>query len=184
MARAVIVVDMLRGFLEDGYPLYCGAEARKIIPNVQRLLKDMQAEGATIIYLADTHDPDDKEFQMFPPHCVRGTAESEIIPELSDYPGVVVPKRRYSGFYDTDLEDRLAKIRPEEVVVVGVCTDICVMHTVADLRNRDYPVVVYADCVASFDEEAHTFALIHMEKVLGGRVVDSYKASQPASAES
>jgi len=177
MARAVIVVDMLRGFLEEGYPLYCGASARKIIPDVQRLLRDMQAEGAVIIYLADTHDPDDREFKMFPPHCVKGTSECEIIPELSEYPGVVIPKRRYSGFYDTDLEARLAQIQPEEIAVVGVCTDICVMHTVADLRNRDYSVVVYADCVASFDEEAHAFALKHIEKVLGARVVERYTAS-------
>ena len=173
MARAVIVVDMLRGFLEDGYPLYCGAKAREIIPNVQQLLKSMQEEGAEIIYLADTHDPDDKEFRMFPPHCIGGTAESEIIPELLIYPGIVIPKRRYSGFYDTDLEEKLAEIEPEEVVVVGVCTDICVMHTVAGLRNRDYPTVVYADCVASFDQEAHEFALKHIENILGAKVMDS-----------
>lgn len=177
MKRVVIVVDMLRGFLEEGYPLYCGPGARKIIPNVVRLLKDMQAESAPIIYLADNHDPDDKEFQMFPKHCVKGSVESEIIPELSDYPGVVIPKRRYSGFYDTDLEVRLAQIKPEEVIVVGVCTDICVMHTVADLRNRDYSVVIYADCVASFDAEAHAFALKHMANILGARVQERYKGN-------
>ena len=44
MERMVIVIDMLRGFLEDGHPLYCGIEAREIIPNMRRLLKDMQAE--------------------------------------------------------------------------------------------------------------------------------------------
>jgi nicotinamidase/pyrazinamidase len=175
MARAVIVTDMLRGFLEEGYPLYCGEEAREIIPNVRRLLKDMNAEGAAIIYLVDTHDPDDKEFQMFPPHCVKGTEETEVIPELSGFPGVLIPKRRYSGFFDTDLEDRLAKIQPEEVIVAGVCTDICVMYTVGDLRNRDYPVVIYADCVASFDKQMHEFALKHMEKVLGAKVVEKYE---------
>ena len=175
MERVVIVEDMLRGFLEEGYPLYCGEQAREIIPNVQRLLRDMQAEGATIIYAADNHDPDDKEFEMFPRHCVRGSVESEIIPELSDYPGVLLPKRRYSSFFDTDLEDRLAKIQPDEVIVVGVCTDICVLYTVADLRARDYTVVVYADCVASFDEESHNFALKHMAEILGARVVDKYE---------
>jgi len=175
MTRAVIVIDMLRGFLEEGYPLYCGEEARRIIPNVQRLLKDMQAEGAAIIYLADTHDPDDKEFQMFPAHCIEGTEETEIIPELSSCPGVVISKRRYSGFFDTDLEDRLSKIQPETVIVAGVCTDICVMYTVGDLRNRDYNVVIYADCVASFDKQMHEFALKHMEKVLGAKVVDKYE---------
>ena len=175
MAPAVIVIDMLRGFLEEGYPLYCGKEAREIIPNVRRLLKDMQTEGAAIIYLVDTHDPDDKEFQIFPPHCVEGTEETEIIPELSSCPGVLIPKRRYSGFFNTDLEDRLAKIQPEEVIVVGVCTDICVMYTVGDLRNRDYNVLIYADCVASFDRQMHDFALKHMEKALGAKVVDKYE---------
>jgi nicotinamidase-related amidase len=56
------------------------------------------------------------------------------------------------------------------VTVVGVCTDICVMHTVADARNRDYAVVVPTDCVATFDPQAHRFALDHMRRVLGATV--------------
>jgi nicotinamidase-related amidase len=176
MARAVIVMDMLRGFLEEGCALYCGAEAREIIPNVQRLLEDMKAEGAGIIYLADAHEPDDKEFQMFPPHCIKGTVEAEVIPELSDYPGLVIPKQSYSSFYGTNLDDVLAEIQPDEVFVVGVCTDICIMYSVADLRNRGYPVKIYADCVASFDQSAHDFALKHIERVLGGQVIDKYRS--------
>jgi nicotinamidase-related amidase len=171
VANAVIVVDMLRGFLEKGNVLYCGQRARAIIPNVQRLLARESRTGSAVIYLVDTHDPGDKEFQMFPPHCLRGTPECQVIPELSPFPGTVVPKSRYSGFFNTALDDTLRALRPGKLVVCGVCTDICVLHTVADARNRDYPVEVYADCVASFDEEAHTFALKHMEKILGARVV-------------
>ncbi|MGC8786334.1 MAG: cysteine hydrolase family protein [Anaerolineae bacterium] len=171
MNNVVIVVDMLRGFLEEGHPLFCGPEARKIIPCVQQLLQRESAKGSHIIFLADTHDPDDKEFAMFPAHCVRGTAECEIIPELAQFQGEVIPKRRYSGFYDTVLEERLEELQPEKIIVVGVCTDICVMHTVADARNRDYVVEVPRDCVASFDPEAHAFALKHMEKILGAKVV-------------
>lgn len=171
MANVVIVVDMLRGFLEEGYPLYCGAEARAIIPCVVDLLQREQAAGSTILYLVDTHDPDDKEFQMFPRHCVRGTKETEIIPELAPFPGEIIAKRRYSGFFETDLEARLKALHPDKVIVVGVCTDICVMHTVADARNRDYSVEVPADCVASFDKEAHTFALKHMKNILGAKIV-------------
>lgn len=52
----------------------------------------------------------------------------------------------------------------------GVCTDICVLHTAADARNRDYPVEVPADCVASFDARAHQWALRHMERILGARI--------------
>ena len=160
MARALIVVDMLRGFLEEGHTLYCGAESRKIIPNVQRLLRDTQAEGAAIIYLADTHDPDDKEFQMFPPHCVKGAEESEVIPELSDYPGTVIPKRRYSGFFQTDLDLHLRERKIEYVIVVGVVTNICVRSTVNDAFFLGYEVFVPEDCVAATSErqqEAHLY---------------------------
>ncbi|MFQ6002086.1 MAG: cysteine hydrolase family protein, partial [Anaerolineae bacterium] len=115
--------------------------------------------------------PGDKEFEIFPPHCVEGTEEAEIIPELDSYPGQRLPKRRYSAFYDTDLDERLAALKAEKLIVCGVCTDICVLHTVADARNRDYPVEIYTDCVASFDQEAHRFALKHMENILGAKLV-------------
>ena len=171
MAHAVLVIDMLRGFLEEGHPLYCGDRSRRIIPHCQRLLEEELAQGATIFYICDRHAPDDPEFRMFPPHCVEGTAEAEVIPELAPYRGDIIPKQRYSGFYGTDLAQRLAALAPDRIVVVGVCTDICVMHSVADARNRDYEVEVPAQCVASFDEEAHLWALGHMEHVLGATVV-------------
>ncbi len=171
MPDAVLVIDMVRGFLEEGCPLYCGDVARQVIPHIQELLEKEMAQGSRIFYLCDHHAPDDLEFNMFPPHCVEGTAEAELIPELSRYPGEMIPKRRYSGFFATPLEERLKNLAPEKVTVCGVCTDICVLHTVADLRNRDYLVEVPIDCVASFDEEAHRFALQHMEKVLGARLV-------------
>jgi nicotinamidase/pyrazinamidase len=170
--RAVIVVDMLRGFLEPGRPLDCGETARAIVPAVRRQIEEEMARGAAVFWVADNHAPDDAEFAMFPPHCIRGTAESEVIPALADLvdPANLLPKRRYSGFFGTDLAERLARLRPEIITVIGVCTDICVMHTVADARNRDYVVEVPADCVASFDADAHRFALDHMRRVLGARV--------------
>ena len=171
MANAVLVIDMLRGFMEEGCPLYCGAKARRIIPNIQRLLEKEQSQGSKIFYVCDHHDPADLEFKMFPPHCIAGTAESEVIPELARYPGEIVKKKRYSAFYGTDLEQKLKRLKPEKIIVCGVCTDICVCHTVANARNRDYTVEVPVDCVASSDEKAHYFALEHMEKVLGAKLV-------------
>jgi len=170
MANAVLVIDMLRGFLEEGHPLYCGDKARRIIPNIQRLLEQELAQGSSVFFMCDHHDPDDLEFKMFPPHCIEGTAEAEVIPELARYQGEVIPKRRYSAFFGTPLEEKLNRLKPEKVIICGVCTNICVMHTVADARNRDYEVEVPANCVASFDEAAHHFALEHMEKVLGAKL--------------
>ncbi len=171
MARAVIVSDMLRGFLEEGYPLYCGTEARNIIPHIQRLLERESEQGSKIFYLCDHHTRDDAEFQMFPPHCIEGTEEAEIIPELSRYPGEIIPKRTFSSFYNTSLDKRLEAIKPETIVVCGVTTHICVLQAVIDARNRGYEVEVPVDCVASFDKKAHFFALDYIENVLGAKLI-------------
>jgi len=171
MANVVLVVDMVRGFCEEGYPLYVGPAIREIIPRIRQLLREERERGSHIIFLCDNHDPDDLEFRMFPPHCIRGTEEAEVIPELREFVGEVIPKRRYSGFFGTNLEGRLRELNPDKIIVVGDCTNICVLYTVADARNRDYEVEVPADCVASFDPQAHDFALEQMEKVLGAKVL-------------
>ena len=92
MPDAVLVVDMLRGFLEEGHNLYCGEGARSIIPNVRSLIEQEQARGSQVFFICDTHDPDDLEFQTFPIHCVRGTEEAEVIPELAGYSGETIPE--------------------------------------------------------------------------------------------
>ena len=173
MPNVVLVVDMVRGFLEPGHNLYCGDDARTIIPKVRELVaRELQA-GSQVLFVSDHHDPDDLEFQIFPVHCVKGTAETEVIPELAGFVdgSNVIPKNRYSGFFNTDLAQRLEQLRPDKLVVCGVCTDICVMHTTSDARNRDYQVEVPADCVASFDPDAHQWALRHLQRILGAKVI-------------
>lgn len=172
MSNVALVVDMVVGFLEPGRNLYCGDGSREIIPRVRELVERERAAGAEVFFICDTHDPDDLEFQMFPVHCVRGTEEANVIPELADLAesATVIRKRRYSAFFDTDLERRLADAAPDKIIICGVCTDICVMHTAADARNRDYAVEIPADCVASFDQAAHEYALKHMKDILGVRL--------------
>lgn len=173
MPNAVLVVDLVRGFMEPGHNLYCGADARRIIAPVQDLLRRETAAGASVLFISDHHQPDDLEFELFPVHCVIGTAETEVIPELAEWVDAaganVIPKNRYSGFYNTDLADRLAALAPDRLIVCGVCTDICVLHTVSDARNRDYAVTVPPDCVASFDADAHRWAMQHISGILGAQ---------------
>jgi nicotinate phosphoribosyltransferase len=171
MTAAVLVIDMLRGFLEKGYPLYCGEPARNIIPNVKRLLEQELSQGSKIFFICDNHTPDDPEFEMFPPHCIAGTAEAEVVPELAAIPGEIILKKRFSGFFESALDRKLKEIAPEKLIVCGVCTDICVLHTVADARNRGYTVEVPTDCVAAMEQRAHRFALDHMERILGARLI-------------
>ncbi len=172
MSNAVLVVDMLKGFLEPGHNLY-HADSRRIIPQVRQLISREKAAGSEILFVADNHDPEDLEFQVFPVHCVIGTEETDVIPELAGYvtDGNLIPKKRYSGFFNTRLAERLERLAPEKLLVCGVATNICVMHTVSDARNRDYAVEVYSDCVSSPDPEAHLWALSHCQQILGAKVI-------------
>ncbi len=170
--RALLVIDMQRGFLEDGYPLFCGEAAQRVIPVVQQWVEKALDEGTPVFFTVDAHAPDDREFVLFPPHCIRGTAEAQIIPELAAYAerSTRIDTTTYSAFFDTDLDDRLRGLGVAQVVLVGVCTDICVLHTAIDAYHRSYDIEVVADGVASFDDDAHEFALRHMQAVLGARI--------------
>ena len=179
MPNVTIVVDVLNGFCKQGNLASPRCDAA--IPRIREVIEERRRAGDRLIFLADTHDPNDREFEVFPVHCVRGTTESEVVPELQPllHDATLIRKRRYSGFFETDLEARLLAAQPEQVTVVGVCTDICVMHTVADLRNRDYRVVVPASAVATFDapghpgDEVQRWALAHLKGVLGATVLQA-----------
>jgi len=169
--KALIIVDMLNDFVDEKGALYCGDTARSIIPFIQERLTSYRNRKDLVIYLQDSHDEDDKEFEKFPKHSILGTWGSEIIPELSPQADeTVIPKKRYSGFYGTDLENVLKSANVDEVEVVGVCTSICIMDTVGGLANRDYKSTVPVKGVADFDPEMHQFSLKRMEKIYGADV--------------
>lgn len=169
--KAIIIVDMLNDFIDEKGALYCGAQARAIIPFVRDRLATSRKNGDLIIFLQDSHDENDLEFTKFPKHCVTDTWGSEIIHELAPLPGeTIVPKTRYSGFYGTDLEKILEDANIKEVEVIGVCTSICVMDTVGGLANRDYNVSVPVKGVADFDQQMHEFSLKRMKQLYGARV--------------
>jgi len=169
--KALIIVDMLNDFVDEKGALYCGNTAKSIIPFIQERLTSYRNQKDLIIYLCDSHDEDDKEFEKFPKHSVEGTWGGEVIPELSPMAGeTVIPKKRYSGFHGTDLEHVLKSAGVDEVEVVGVCTSICVMDTVGGLANRDYKTTVPVKGVADFDQKMHQFSLKRMEKIYGADV--------------
>ena len=170
--KALIVIDMLKDFIQEGGALETGPAGRDIIPFIKEKIQEFRESDYPIIYVCDNHETDDKEFQMFPPHCVKDTEGSKIIPELEVLEGdKIIKKRRYSAFYGTDLDLFLRDNQVDEIYLVGVCTNICVLYTAADARNISYKVNIFKDGVASFDEEAHKFALKEMENTLGCNII-------------
>jgi len=169
--KALLVIDMLNDFLTSHGVLYCGDTAQQIIPFVKQKIDEFHQHQDMVIFICDSHQENDLEFQMFPSHCVIGTKGAQIIDELPvEDNDVIIKKTRYSAFFKTELDDILKKKALTEVHVVGVCTSICVMDTVGDLRNRDYKVVVYRQGVADFDQKAHQFSLERMKKIYGAEI--------------
>src|ERR671936_864072 len=172
MKRALVVVDMIEDFVHPDGALYCGPSMQRIVPVIQRELSRAPGAGDPRVALTDNHLPDDAEFQVFPPHAIVGTKGATIVPEVAPAAGdIVIPKRRYSGFFGTDLDITLRERGVDTLRLVGDCTNICVLYTAADGRNLGYGVEVVAEGVTSFDEEAHRDALRELEKTLGARVV-------------
>ncbi|MCC6729091.1 MAG: cysteine hydrolase [Chthonomonadales bacterium] len=157
----VFCVDLLNGFCHEG--LLRSDGVRAIIPAIVSLFRGAYAEGVRHFVLPqDCHPPDAVEFTAFPPHCIRGTAEADTVPELATLPFAdrftVLPKRSLHPAIGTGLAAWLAD-HPEVThrIVVGDCTDLCVyqlaMHLKlsANAENVDRPVIVPEDCVATYD---------------------------------
>ncbi len=166
--NALLIIDMLKDFIDADGVLTTGPAGADIVDFIKEKIQEFRTKDYPIIYICDNHEVDDKEFDMFPPHCIAGTKGSEIIEQLEPKKeDIIIRKRRYSAFFGTDLDLYLREKRINDIYMMGVCTNICVLYTAADARNLDYKVNIYEDGVASFDEEAHNFALKELETTLG-----------------
>lgn len=170
--KALLVIDMLEDFIGKEGALSVGPEGEKLIPFINQRIEEFRQEKAQVIFICDNHEEDDSEFDMFQPHCIAGTTGSNIIGEIDYEPGdKVIKKRRYSAFFGTDLDISLRERGVDELYLVGVCTNICVLYTAADARNLGYRVNIYRNGVTSFDLAAHEFALKEAETTLGCRII-------------
>ncbi|OAA30626.1 cysteine hydrolase [Kosmotoga arenicorallina S304] len=173
--KALLIVDIQNDFVKPTGTLYSnGVEG--IIPNILSLVEMFKKEGVPIITTMDWHKVHDPEFEKWPPHCVEKTEGAALIMELDDSlknyeKHYTIKKRKYSAFFDTNFEGLLKSLNIEEIHVVGVATNICVLFTVEELCNREYKVVVHEKGTASYDEKLHRFALREMKEVLGVEIL-------------
>jgi len=102
-------------------------------------------------------------------HNVEGSPGTQIIPELyreGDY--VIDNKKRLDCFYGTDLRSLLDVLNVENVVLMGINTNTCVLNTAFTAFNFDYRVVVLSDCVASmYGDDLHVLGLQNVARCLG-----------------
>ena len=159
---AILVVDITNGFCNEG--ALASPRVKAIIRPIVALLKNAWNNGVREFYLLnDNHEPDALEFRAFPPHCIRGTAESKPVRELLDlefFPYMqLIEKNTLSSTLETALLEVLhAKPSLTDFIIVGDCTDLCVYQLAMALRfdanarhAGDVSVIVPEDCVATYD---------------------------------
>ncbi len=163
---ALLVIDMLNDFIEDGGSLVVPG-ARRIVPRLARILAGAREQGIPVIYITDSHREDDHEFRYWPAHAVSDTWGGEVIDALKPAPGeYIIPKRRYSAFFGTDLDTYLREMEVRRIYLTGVLTNICVYATALDAAMRNYGVSVFRDAVASLSEETDRFIFQQLEDVV------------------
>lgn len=174
MKPALIIVDMLYEFVHGRLST---PRAREIIPVIKKLVDVARKKDIPVIYVIDQHLPSDPELRHWGPHALAGSGEARIIDELSPRDkDIVVPKHGYSGFKDTPLDHILRSMGVDTIVVTGIHTHICVLHTVADAFYHGYNIIVVSDGTAAFEQKDHEYALEYMKKIYGVKIVDSREA--------
>lgn len=181
MKKALINIDYTVDFVADNGALTCGKPGQDIEGAIVQVTEDFISNGEFVVFAIDTHQKDDNyhpESKLFPPHNIDGTKGRELFGRLKEvYENnktnaqvYWINKTRYSAFAGTDLELKLRERQITEVHLVGVCTDICVLHTTVDAFNKGFKVVVYKDAVASFNQLGHEWALGHFQNSIGAEI--------------
>ncbi|MEG0823986.1 MAG: isochorismatase family cysteine hydrolase, partial [Erysipelotrichaceae bacterium] len=153
----VIVVDMVNGFIKEG--AMSDLNIMRIVPNIKLLLEKIPS-----YFIVDKHLEDAIEFKSFPIHCLEGSSESNIIDELSSY------NILYPSVYKNSTNAIFAKDRDDEhkfnfdildkyksLIIVGCCSDICVLQLAIGLRtyynqcNKEMDVYVPINCIDTYN---------------------------------
>ncbi|HAG07714.1 MAG: Isochorismatase hydrolase [Clostridia bacterium 62_21] len=170
---ALVIVDMVNGFCREG--ALASPRIAALIPTIVRLVREYRSTGAQYLLLVnDAHSEGAAEFGAFPPHCLAGTSESEVVDELKPYlqGSFVFAKnattavfgargRRYPDGEELDfltfVRSLLAGGKVNLFVVAGNCTDLCILQCALALKllgnslNLPVKVVVPEDAVTTYD---------------------------------
>jgi len=188
-------VDVQTDFMLPGGKLYVpGAE--KLLPNIRRLTDAARQGQVFLVSHGCFHAPDDPEFKIFPPHCVKGTAGSELVPEaladkvarvpndaeaklpedLAGYQQVLLEKQTLNIFESRHADALLRRLGSHaEFVVFGVVTEYCVSFAVKGLLERGRRVAIVQDAIETLKREDGEKTVAEFEQ-LGARLTTTNQA--------
>lgn len=166
---AVLVVDVLGG--EGG--VVPGLET--MAENAAAIAKAARKAGVPVVFSCDAHVPGlDKELELWGEHGIAGTDAAQPLALLEAGEGdYIVPKRRYDGFFQTDLDLTLRELGADTLIVCGADTNICVLQTLAGAYFRTYKTIVAADACGTFLIGTQEAGLEYFSRCYDSRVVST-----------
>lgn len=179
MTTVLLVLDMLNDFTTGKL---ANPAATEVTGQIAALADAARArDDWLVVYGNDAHRPGDFELSVFGEHAMAGTAGAGVIDALTPRPGdLVVPKRYYSAFTQTDLDASCRVRRVDRLVVTGQHTDCCCRHTSYDAFARGIEVVAVADATAVYEpfvsdryDEAQRDALRYLRTYYGADVTSA-----------
>jgi nicotinamidase-related amidase len=164
-APALIVVDMLNDFLQTWAP----ATKQRLIESTNALMGIVRGHDRPVIWIRQEFRPDLTD--AFPEMrakgiriTIQGTPGCQMVSDLEVNPAdMIIVKKRYSAFYGTTLDRVLADLKPDGIILAGINTHACIRMTAIDAYQRDWEVILAADCVDSYDREHHEVSLRYMK---------------------
>ncbi len=165
---ALVVIDMLHDFLES----WEATRRRRLVSSINELVGSMRRLGHPVVWVRQEFEPDLRDaFREMKAKGIRitikGTQGCQIVSELAVAPSdLVIVKKRYSAFYGTTLDETLARLQPDAIILAGINTHACIRTTAIDAYQRDWNVILALDCIGSYDREHHEVSLRYMKDKL------------------
>lgn len=163
LRELLIVVDMVNGFIREG-ALADPTVGIAIIPEQIKIIEDFIERKQGILFIKDTHTKDSVEFKTFPPHCLNGTKEAELVDELKVYEkyGISIEKNSTSAIFADGFLTLINQMKNlKKIVGVGCESDICVPNLFIPLKNyfnqknRDVEIIIPENTIETYDAPWH-----------------------------
>ncbi|MBI4775072.1 MAG: cysteine hydrolase [Deltaproteobacteria bacterium] len=161
MKTALLIIDLVEDTFGKHSHLPVTQAALAMVPRINEVIRACRQRGLPVIFSTDSFLENDFVFQgKMKPHSIRGTRGAEVYSGLDRQPGdVVLPKRRFSAFYKTDLDQSFRLWGVDTVAVTGIATHVCVLATALDALSNDFKAIMIEDCCASMSEDMHNNCL-------------------------
>ena len=167
---ALLVIDVLKGGFLDSDQTAENRAFGEACAEVARLCREA---GLPVVMCCDAHiEGLDRELDLWGPHGMAGAEASKPAKLLGSSPrDFIIEKRRYSGFFETDLDLTLRELGVKTVIAIGSDTNICVLHTLADAYYRNYASIVVKEATMTFLVGTQEGAFEHMERCFATKLV-------------